>query len=224
MGELPIIRVTGRSSRVVVTAVAGSGVQVRHGHVQQQPDGSFDVSSREGSTIELSCPPYSSLTVSTASGSISIEGELAAVHIVTASGRVEVEQATELEVRTASGRVEVGRCHQNCRVTTQTGRIDVGASSGVELSSTAGRIVVGEAERAVVRTVSGQIDIGATAAATVQAHTISGRVEVRVAGQSPARMQLASTSGRIERRVPDGDGGAHIEVTTTSGSIAIERR
>jgi DUF4097 and DUF4098 domain-containing protein YvlB len=224
MGAPLIIRVAGRSSRVFVTAVDRDGVHVDGGRVQQQADGSFDVSPHAGSRIEIMCPQHSAVTISTASGSVSVDGEVGPLHVVTASGRVEVARAADLEVRTSSGRVEIGHCQHNCRVTTQSGRIEVGTSGGVELSSTAGRVTVSETGRAVVRTVSGRIEIGATAAATVQAHTISGRVHVNIAGQSPARMQLATTSGRIEREVPDGDGGAHIEVTTTSGSIAIRRR
>lgn len=217
-----VIRVSGRSSRVSVTAKAGADTAVEGARVQQQPDGSMDVKSA-GSAVKITCPPDTSVTISTASGSVSITGQLGAVHVVTASGKVEVEHASDLEIRTASGRVEVGRCHHNCRVTTQSGRIDVGTSGGVELSSTAGRVTVGQAQRATVRTVSGRIEIGATEAAVVEAHTFSGKVEVRVDGQLPARMQLSSRSGNIRCDVPDGDGGAQIEVTTTSGAIAIER-
>jgi DUF4097 and DUF4098 domain-containing protein YvlB len=217
-----VIRVSGRSARVRISATAGADTAVEGGHVQHCADGSMDVSSTS-SAITITCPPDTSVTVSTASGSVSVHGQLGAVQVVTSSGKVEIEQASELEVRTASGRVEVGECQRNCRVTTQSGRIDVGASGGVELSSTAGRVTVGQAQWASVRTVSGRIEIGATAAATIEAHTISGKVAVRVAGQLPARMQLSSQSGSIKRDVPDGDGGARIEVTTTSGSIAIER-
>lgn len=223
MGEPLVIRVSGRSSHVKVTAQPGSSTAIEGGRVDHRTDGSIDVSSI-GDFVEITCPPHTSVTISTASGSISVEGQLGAVHVVTASGKVEVEHASELEIRTASGRVEVGVCHHNCRVTTQSGRIDIGESAGVELSSSTGRVTVGQAQRAHVRTVSGRIDIGATAAAEVQAHTISGKVEVHVAGQSPARMRLSSRSGRIQRNVPDGDGGANIDVTTTSGSIAVERR
>ena len=222
MGDPLVIRVSGRSARVRISAKDGADTAIEGGRVQHCADGSMDVSSAS-SAITITCPPDTSVTISTASGSVSVHGQLGAVQVVTASGKVEVEHAADLEVRTASGRVEVGECHHNCRVTTQTGRIDVGASGGVELSSTAGRVTVGQAQRASVRTVSGRIEIGATAGATVEAHTISGKVEVRVEGQLPARMQLSSRSGSIKRDVPDGDGGAHIEVTTTSGSIAIER-
>jgi DUF4097 and DUF4098 domain-containing protein YvlB len=229
MGELEVaqpmvIRVAGRSAAVTVSARAGAALQVEGADVGRQSDGSVDVSSPRGSKINIICPENSALTVSTASGTVSVSGVMGKVHVVTASGRVDIEHAADLEVRTASARVDVVHCHHTCRVTTQSGRIDVGTSPEVELSTASARISVGEVDRATLRTVSGRIEVGASAAATVNAHTISGKVEVRVAGQAPARMQLSSQSGRIERHLPDGDGGAHIEVTTTSGAIAIERR
>jgi hypothetical protein len=36
-------------------------------------------------------------------------------------------------------------------------------------------------------------------------------------------MQLRSVSGTVEQRVPEGDGGAHVEASSTSGSIVVER-
>jgi DUF4097 and DUF4098 domain-containing protein YvlB len=224
VGESLVIRVAGRSSRVEVTAVADADVRVSGGTVQQSVDGSFDISGAGGSKIEIRCPEQSSITVSTSSGAVSIDGALHSVHVVTASGRVRVQQAADVEVRTSSGRVDVGSCRERCRVTTQTGTIEIGHAGAVELSSTGGKVSVEHTDRAVVRTVSGRIELGATAHSSVEAHSMSGKIEVRVAGTAPARMRLTSTSGRIENELPEGDSGSHIEVTTTSGSIAIERR
>jgi DUF4097 and DUF4098 domain-containing protein YvlB len=224
VGDPLVIRVAGRSSRIKVSAVADAELQVDGGRVRQHADGSIEVSSSTSSEIEIVCPEHSSVTVSTASGRVSVRGIFASVHVVAASGRVEIDHAAEIEVRTSSARVEIGECQRLCRVTTTSGRISVGVSGDVELSSTSGRVTVGEADRAKVRTVTGRIELGASQAADVHAHTVSGRVEVRLAGQAPARMQLKSWTGRIERRVPDGDGGANVEVNTTSGSIVVEHR
>ncbi|MGD9996930.1 MAG: DUF4097 family beta strand repeat-containing protein [Ilumatobacteraceae bacterium] len=222
MGDPLHIRITVRSARVDVRAVTGADLAVEGGHVTRHRDGAVDVTSSR-SAIEVVCPAGSSVTVSTASGSVTTRGRLGVVRVVTASGRVEVEHAEEIEIRTVAGRVEVGECAGSCRVTSKSSRIEVGTANVVELSSTSGRVSVRQADLASARTVSSRIEIGATSAARVSAHTISGRVEVRVLGRLPARMHLHSRTGAVERKVPEGEGGAHIEASSTSGSIVVDR-
>jgi DUF4097 and DUF4098 domain-containing protein YvlB len=222
VGEPLVIRVAGRSSRVHVSAVAGAELHVEGGRMQHLADGAIEVSS-SSSDIDIVCPEHSSVTISTASGSVRVRGVLGELHVVTASGRVQVDSAHDVEVRTASARVEIGRCNAMCRVTTQSGRIQIGQSAQVDLSSTSGRIAVGGVDTATVRTVTGRIQLATSQHATVHAQTVSGRVEIAVAGQAPARMALKSWSGRIERGVPEGDGGAHIEASSTSGAISVGR-
>ncbi|MBI5089410.1 MAG: DUF4097 family beta strand repeat protein [Actinobacteria bacterium] len=221
MGEPHVIRVTVRSVRVEVRAVPGAELSVEGGHVRRHDDGSYDITA-DRSHVSIVCAAGSSVTISTASGPVETEGPLGSVHVVTASGRVEVARADELEVRTVSARVEVGDCRGACRVTSKSGRIEVGTAGSVDLASTSGNVTVGRADLASVRTVSSRIEIGASAAARVSAHSISGRVEVRLLGTSPARLDLRSVSGGIERRVPEGEGGAHVEASSTSGAVVVE--
>ena len=82
---------------------------------------------------------------------------------------------------------------------------------------------MGGVDQATVRTVTGRIEVSASQAASVHAQTVSGRVEIALAGHAPARMYLKSWTGRIERSVPEGDGGALVEVSTTTGSISVGR-
>jgi hypothetical protein len=36
-------------------------------------------------------------------------------------------------------------------------------------------------------------------------------------------MELRSTTGRVERRVAEGEGGAYVEASSASGAIVVER-
>jgi DUF4097 and DUF4098 domain-containing protein YvlB len=216
------IRITVRSARIEVRAVPGAELSVEGGHLTRHADGTIDISSHE-SRISIVCAEGSSVTVSTSSGRVSTVGQLGVVHVVTASGRVEIDRAEQLEVHTVSARIEVGACRGACRVTSNSGRIDIGTAGAVELSSTSGRVTVAHAELATVRTVSSRIELGAGGSARVAAHTISGRVEIKLRGDAPARMELRSTTGRVERRVAEGEGGAHVEASSASGAIVVER-
>jgi DUF4097 and DUF4098 domain-containing protein YvlB len=222
VGATQVIRVTSRSARVRVTATPDTTLHADGAELTPQPDGSVDVSSATDD-ISLRCPIGSTVTVSTASGSVSLAGELGIVRVMTASGRVEVDRAHELEVHTVTGRVGVGRCDGACRVTTRSARIEVASAGAVELASTSGRVWVGSTDRATVKSVSSRIDIGASERAVVRAQSVSGRITVTVAGASPVRLQLRTRSGSIRRGVPEGEGGADLDVTTTSGSIVLER-
>lgn len=224
MGAPPVIRVSGRSSQVAVHAVRppDSGVEVDGARLERLPDGTFEVS-HPTSRIDVRCPVGSSLTISVASGRVSVRGAAGSVRVISASGRVEVDEAVDLEVRSSSGRVEVGRCRDSCRVSTQSGRIDIGVSGAAELSSVSGRVKVGRADHAKVRTVTGRIQIEVSPTATTHVTSVSGRIEVRVAGSSPMRSSLTTVTGHIERKVPEGDGGAQIEASSVSGAISVER-
>ena len=77
---------------------------------------------------------------------------------------------------------------------------------------------------ASVRTVSSRVELAASAIATVRVRTMTGRVELKLAGNAPALMELRSATGHIENNVPKGEGGATINIATGTGSILVEHQ
>src|SRR5512142_1385150 len=110
------LRITRRSGRVHVVAEPGSPVVVDGGSFVQNEDGTVDVRAARGGVLEVHCPTGSDLTISTASGSVEVEGDAGSVKVTTKSGDLSIDRATAVDARGASGRVRVGVCTGDCHV------------------------------------------------------------------------------------------------------------
>ena len=220
------ISVSSRSATVRVTAKEGALLDAGNAKRRDMPDGTIVIESDQGGSkrIDLVVPSGSHLSVGTASGSIELSGSFASARIVTGSGRVEVDDVTDLDVRTASGRVEVRRCDGDCRIVTKSGRVEVGHARSVDISTVSGRVEAGVVDRAAVTTVSATVAVGATAAEPeLRIRTVSGKVDVEVAKAVSPDLTLQSVNGRVRCDCDDGTDGA-VTVETISGSIQVRRR
>lgn len=136
------------------------------------------------SSLVVHVPAGSHLVIGSQSGSVETVGELGAVSITSASGRVVVDRAASVDVRAESGRVVVGSVAEVCRVRVRSGRVVVGSCGLADVSTESGRIDL--------RGVGGD----------VVAHSVSGRVQVVLTG--PHQVEAETVSGRIVISVPEG--------------------
>jgi DUF4097 and DUF4098 domain-containing protein YvlB len=215
------VNISTRSGRVRVDVRDSDGVEVRAGTVRTEADGSLTVGSGPGSAgVDLGCPAGTDLIVGTASGAVEIRGDVGAVRVTTASGRIDIERARDVDVRTASGLIKIGACTGGCRIVSKSSRVRIGTAQRLDLAVTSGRVEVGEVEDATVRTVSGRVEMTTRETGTVDVRSVSGRIEIAVPRSRRPALRLKSLSGRVRRECDQGVDG-EISVATTSGTITV---
>jgi DUF4097 and DUF4098 domain-containing protein YvlB len=91
------------------------------------------------------------------------------------------------------------------------------------VATVSGNIDVDDANDAEVKTVSGNISLGARGGGTMAARSISGSVEVFVPDGSRPATRLRAVSGNIRCEPQPGDDG-EVEIKSVSGSISVTCR
>ncbi len=178
------VRIVGDAQRLRI--VAGSpDVQIDGtASVHRDPDAGIVTVTSPRSGLLVNVPVGTDLVIGSESGRIATVGDLGRVSITSASGRVEVDRASSVDVRTESSRVTVGAVAEVCRVRSRSGRVVIASCGLADVSTRSGRIEL--------RHVTGD----------VVAHSVSGRVEIVLAG--PHDVRAETVSGRIEISVPPG--------------------
>src|SRR6476646_9062788 len=175
------LNVSTRSGKVNVFAETGGDLVIDGGTVTEEHDGVLDIRRSKGyEAIVVHCPAGTDVTVGTMSGSVELEGELGAVRIATASGKVRVERAARVDVRAKSGNVEIGDCAGDCRVVVTSAKIRIGHAQTATIAGVSGIVTAEGVEQAEVKTVSGKVLLTTTGAGRVTVRTVSGKVEIRV--------------------------------------------
>ena len=157
----PRLIISRRSGKVRVVADAGVPVSVEGGTLESNDDGSLEIHSPAQPTLEVRCPTGSDLSISTASGAIEVRGEVGSVRVTTKSGNLEIERASAIDARGASGKVDVGACSGECHVVFVSGKVHIGEAGKVVVATVSGNIDAEEVDDAEVKTVSGDIELGA---------------------------------------------------------------
>src|SRR5436190_11553946 len=160
MEEAARLRITRRSGKVRVIADDGTPVAVDGGRVEPTADGSFEIHARGGALLEVRCPTGSDLTVSTASGSIEVRGEVGSVKVTTKSGDFAIERAAAIDARGASGRVDVGACAGECHIVFVSSSVHIGEAGRAVVATVSGNIEADAVDDADVKPVSGNIALG----------------------------------------------------------------
>jgi DUF4097 and DUF4098 domain-containing protein YvlB len=214
------VRVTSASGRVTITAEPRADIVASAGRDETRSSGVLDLDLTTSSDrIDVRCPLGTEVVVGSASGRVTLAGELGAARINAGSGSIEVESVASADLRTQSGRIAVGRCAGSCRVMNKSGRVEIGQAGEIHVESVSGRVEV-SGDDVHVRTVSGRVEIDMNRRAAVD--TVSGRIEVRVpAGFRPA--VLSQSHGRVHVDVPQGSDG-EISVRTVSGAVRVRSR
>lgn len=119
-------------------------------------------------TLDVRVPANSSVYLKTTSADLNVRGDLQRLSVKSVSGDIQATGVHTIAVTTTSGAVEIERIETHADIVTVSGRIEVGAYNGSQLHA---------------RTVSGDIRISATPAATpastLTAETVSGDITLR---------------------------------------------
>ncbi|HRQ65765.1 MAG TPA: DUF4097 family beta strand repeat-containing protein [Xanthomonadaceae bacterium] len=161
---------------------------------------------RGGETaLVVDVPRGIELAVQTVSASIDVDGVAGpSMDLRSVSGEIGVDSDTpDLRVATVSGGVRTGGAQARIAVETVSGRADVDTTSAD----------IG------VRSVSGRIAVKAGRVVRLNAATVSGSVELDIAGlDKGGRVEAETMSGSVHLTLP-ADLSARLEASTFSGSI-----
>ena len=170
--------------------------------------------------IQVRCPPGSDVMVGTTSGAVELRGSLGSVSVSSASGRIRVASAAEMDLRTGSGRIEVDACTGRCRASTKSGAVVVGSANAAEITTVSGKVRLGLVAGATeIRTVSGSVTLSSTGVGPISARTLSGSVSISLPEDVRPEV-LASDARWVECRCEAGD-DVTIDVASLSGSVKI---
>ncbi|WP_051821594.1 DUF4097 family beta strand repeat-containing protein [Streptomyces sp. NRRL F-5065] len=137
-------------------------------------------------TVDVKLPSdQSSVRMETTSADITVHGDLQVLDVHSVSGDVEARGVHTLRGNTTSGDFEVDRVDARVDVNSVSGDIEIGAYNGTEFRA---------------NTVSGDVHVSATPAATgvIDANTVSGDVTTR--GTGHLRERVGTVSGKHRRR------------------------
>lgn len=200
------------------------------------------------SHLEVKVPKGSRLRVEGFSASIDVRGTTGPLQVESVSGSVTVDGAQpEREVEVVSGAVSLSGPARRTRASVVSGGLRIlGVRGDVEASTVSGALQVeGEAfERVRLETVSGAIGFagGLSGRATLDAQTVSGRVDLRLPGAVSASFDVKTFSGQVtnelgpaarrsDRYTPEkelvfstGAGEARVHVQTLSGAVRLRAR
>ncbi len=220
--DAPRLSVSTRSGSIHISATATSGIHVQGGDLSTDDDGSVRVTGAGlGShRVEVECAPGTHVLVGTASGHVELHGSFGDVRVTTRSGRITLDDADDVDLRAASGAIQVGSCAGTCRIVTRSSKIHVGRAGTVDVATMSGRVAIGHVDDAVVRTMSGRVELTTGGGGRIEVRTLSGSVAVAVPGECRPSTRLRSMSGRVRCAAPPGHDG-EISVATTSGTIDV---
>lgn len=154
--------------------------------------------------VDVVVPEGGRVVVRTAAADVRLRGRFGVTRVKTASGDVELDALTELEVATASGDVQAREVTGDVEVATISGDIRLGAVGGrVGITTTSGDVVL--------RRVGSDLDV----------HAVSG--DVRVERFDGDELTARSVAGDLEVGLPSGIRVAP-EIATLSGSTRLPER
>jgi hypothetical protein len=177
---------------------------------------------------------------STGSGDIRVGRVTESVKARTGSGEIDLDGAASVEASTGSGNVLASNVRGDLEARSGSGDITVGqkGKGSVDVSTGSGDVeVTGATGPLQVRASSGDILVEGTPANEWNVSASSGDVRLRLPGQTGYDLDLRTNSGHIEtsqpmtvtgsqsRREIKGQvrgGGPRVQVTTSSGGIAIQ--
>jgi DUF4097 and DUF4098 domain-containing protein YvlB len=204
-----------------------------------------------GGSIEalIHLPRGSAAKLSTGSGGIQTTGRLGEVGAASGSGKIDLDDAGEVQARTGSGdiivasttgsvdaktgsgRITVGKVGGNARIATGSGSAELAEAAGdASLTTGSGNIEIGQAGESLdAFAASGHVRVRRADHGRVRAKTISGGVSVGVAGGAAALLDITTLSGRVNSELEAGgapaEGEKRVELilSTMSGNVNLAR-
>ena len=197
--------------------------------------------------LVIRVPEHSSLDVGTVSAGIEVSGVHGDQDLQSVSGNIETEAfGADVQAEAVSGNVEIrgDNSDGDVEASSVSGNVRVETVSGdIEAESVSGRVQVegGSFEDADVSSVSGSVRFEGElrSDARLSVETVNGTAEVELIGDVSARFDIETLNGRIrncfgpkpqrvskygpgwELSFSEGDGGAHVEMSTINGGIEL---
>ena len=181
------------------------------------------------------------ITIRTASAGIDAGGLTAeTLRVTTTSGDMNIDCAAEdIELNGVSGSIQLNQRDNadEIRIATTSGDIHANLSHAetVDIASVSGRITVkgASADAISAKTTSGDVSCALEATPSeCDFHSVSGAIALRLPQNAEFTARVHSTSGDFEsdfalekdgRTYTCGNGGADMEISTTSGDISIRK-
>ncbi|MEP7203151.1 MAG: DUF4097 family beta strand repeat-containing protein [Ilumatobacteraceae bacterium] len=183
------------------------------------------------SRIVAHVPVGTDLDLISTSGDVRLVGRLGVVRLHTASGDIEMGDATRVDVTTASGEFSCGdidgeatvaSVSGDCTLRRVGGRLDATSTSGdVRIDLCDGDVTIGST--------SGDVRIGRCGGSDIVIRSISGDVKVGLPGGIRVEAEISTLSGRatLPEPVPAGDVGdrraVRLQLKSVTGDIRVER-
>jgi DUF4097 and DUF4098 domain-containing protein YvlB len=214
------VRITATSGDVRVTAEPRDDVVVTGG--ETTGSGSEVVVKGDSDDVDVRVPVGIDLIVGNRSGDVTLDGSLGTVSVTTSSGDVEAEDVASIDARTLSGKLRVKASRGSVRLKTKSARVRVGRADGaLHVAAGSSRIEIGEARSEVtVKTISGDIEVLLAGRAPVTAETLSGKIKLRVADELRPQVRLRTTSGKKRIECATGDDFV-LTARSMSGNITV---
>jgi DUF4097 and DUF4098 domain-containing protein YvlB len=181
--------------------------------------------------VRISTPPGATVRITGASAHVELTGSLGELAITSASGGVDVERGTEVQVRTASGHCRIGNVEGRGSIGSASGEIRIGrAQAPLKLRTASGDVSVEQAgDATTVKTASGDVTVGHAAGEVLQVQTASGDISVGVPPGLRVWLDLHSLSGRMssdldeESSAPGSGPDLTLTLESVSGRIRVGR-
>ena len=161
--------------------------------------------------------------VNSGSGDLSISDVAGQLQANSGSGDVTLAYPKgEVRIETGDGDVQITRPGDAVTVQTGDGDVEISdANPDLSIHTSSGQITISGAPRSgaywELHAVSGDITLNIPPSSSFQlyAHSVSGDIDTQI----PIMMEGTTSSHELRARV--GDGAAHVEAATTSGSITL---
>ncbi|MCC7366197.1 MAG: DUF4097 family beta strand repeat protein [Dehalococcoidia bacterium] len=216
---IDVIRVNNRSGSVQVYCEDRPDILIERGGNRTERDGT-QLSVQPSGAFVMRCPAGIALVIGSLSGRVEVHGRAGPTRVSTASGSIQVAEATKADVRSISGSIKVGRVGA-VRAATKSGSIEIGSASRADVATVSGRATVESVSGEVrAKTVSGRVEIGSAGREEVHVHTISGRVTVRLPEGVRPEIAMKSVGGRLDCTCPRGT-DCRVSVSTLSGRVEV---
>ena len=187
------------------------------------------------SRMVANVPVGTDVDIDSTSGGVRLIGRLGAVRIRTASGDVEVDSASRLDLTTASGDVTCGEVGGDVTVSSVSGDCTLKLVGGnLDATLTSGDLRVGEcAGDLTAGSTSGDVRVDRCCGTVIAVRSIAGDVRVGLPSGIRVEADISTLSGRAVLPQPStaAAGGEHggertsvrLQLKTVSGDIRVER-
>lgn len=183
------------------------------------------------SRIVARVPEGTDVEVNTTSGEVRLMGRLGALRVHTASGDIEVGDASRLEVTTASGQLTCGTISGEAHISSVSGDCGIRRVEGrLDATLTSGDLRVDECSGDLtVASTSGNVRVSRCGGSDISVRSISGDVRVGLPTGIRVEAEISTLSGRAT--LPDAASSAvsgerrpvRLHLKTVSGDIRVER-